>query len=108
MSKLIPIGFKAGPITVGNYTDAGGAPTTVDAVTSIQSSDPTVVEIRDIGGASFAVAIKAGSSVQISAVVDVRLGPDVREVTFVGAETIDVPAGEAAFADIGLGDVTPV
>lgn len=103
---LVPVGFKIGPITVGNFTDAGGNPTVIDAVTSTTSSNPAV-EIQDIGGEMFAVAVSIGSA-QISVVCDVRLGPDVREVTFIADEAVDVPAGEAAFASVALGAVTPV
>lgn len=108
MAKQVPIGFKAGPIIIGNFTDANGAPTTIDTVTAVNSSNEASVTIQDIGGEKFAVGIAAGTGVQISVVCDVRLGPDVREVTFIANELIDVPAGEAAFADVTLGDVTPV
>lgn len=107
MAKLVPVGFKVGPIAPGNFTDDAGNPTVIDAVLRTESSNPTAVEIRDIGGQLFAVGLAVGSA-QISVVCDVRLGAEVREVTFIADETVDVPAGEAAFASVTLGDVTPV
>lgn len=107
MAKLVPVGFKVGPISVGNFTDAAGNATVIDAVTSTNSSNPAAVAIQDIGGQMFAVGVAVGDA-QISVVCDVRLGPDVREVTFIADETVSVPAGEAAFASVTLGDVTPV
>lgn len=106
MAKQIPVGYKA-PISIGGYKDAQGNPTTVDAVTNVTVSDPEKAAISSDGNGNLSVeAIAAGQGLQVIFTVDVRLGPDVREVTFYGE--FDIPAGEAATATVDFGEPVPV
>jgi hypothetical protein len=106
MAVKIPVGYMA-PVSIGNFKDAAGNPTTIDSVISTVVSDPSKAEILDIGGEQYVAPRLDGNAVgdnqQVIITCDVRFGPDVREVSFIG--TFDVPAGEAATADVTLGEI---
>jgi hypothetical protein len=108
MAVKIPQGFMA-PVTIGNFTDANGNPTTVDAVISTVVSDPTKAEILDVGGVQYVAPLAtgnvAGDNQQVIVTCDVRFGPEVREVSFIA--TFDIPPGEAASAEVSLGAIEP-
>lgn len=108
MAVKVPKGYMA-PVTISNFRDADGNPTSVDAVTAVTVSDPTKSEIIDVGGVPHVAPLMTGNPVgdgqQVIVTCDVRLGPDVREVNFIG--TFDVPPGEAALADVTVGEVVP-
>jgi hypothetical protein len=106
MAIKIPQGFMA-KCTIGNFRDAAGHATVIDAVTSITVSDPTKCEILTIGADTFVAPLMTGDPIgdgqQVLFAVDVRVGPDVNEVVFMAE--FDVPAGEAALADAAIGEV---
>lgn len=108
MATKIPEGFVA-PISIGNFRDAAGNAAVIDTITSVTVSDPSKVEIIDIGGVQHVGPIVGAGAVadgyQVVFDVDVRVGPEVKSVLFIG--TFDVPAGEAAAADVTIGGVVP-
>ena len=104
MATSIPVGFKA-LITLSDFRDAQGNPTSVDAITGYSVSNPATATIQAVGPDTFVVATGVGDAQQVLVDVDVRLGPDVRNVQFIG--TFDVPAGEAATATVTLGEIIP-
>ena len=108
MATKIPKGFK-GKINIGNFRDADGHPATIDKILGITVADPSLSEVLTEGADTFVAprldVDPVGDNQQVLIEVDVREGPDVFTRTFLAF--FDVPAGEAALADVTIGEVVP-
>ena len=109
MANQVAIGFKL-PYTVGDFRDASGAPTTVDAttpITRVETSAPAIADVVDISGDKLAGAVRAlaAGTVQLQVDVDVDRGTGVKTLTLVG--DVEVIAGEAAVGAISFGPAVP-
>lgn len=108
-NKVISVGQMA-QVSIGDFKDALGNPTTVESVLSLAVSDPTKVEILMVDDEPFVAPLMSGNPVgadlTVSVKCDVRFGAEVKEVEFV-SEPFDVPALEAVSATVTLGEALP-
>lgn len=108
MATKIPVGFMA-PVSIGNFRDAAGNPTDIDAIISVTVGDPAKAEIIDVGGQLYVAPRLDGNAVgdgqQVIFKCDVRVGPEVVERDFIGE--FDVPTGDAAVAVVTVGEAVP-
>lgn len=88
--------------------DVRGNPAAVDGVPSWELSDPALVElVPSIDGLSAVLKARGGiGHVQVSAVADARLGPEVR--TIAGVLEIDLLPAEAVALGLFAGAPTEI
>lgn len=106
MAKQIRVGEMA-QVSIGDFKDALGNPTTVESVIAVIVSDPTKCEILMVDDEPFVAPLMSGNPVGTGLTVnvecDVRFGEEVKSVVFT-SEPFDVPPMEAVTGVVTIGD----
>ena len=86
------------------FLDAKGQPTGAENI-RLESSDPDVVRVDDIGGDQFLCVAGRVGTCQLQCTADARVGEGEKLLT--GAETVEVVPGEAEVVRMVFGESVP-